>query len=398
MKFIDVARIRLINYFSFLCSVMIWALNVLFFNTGNILDFFVRAGITFFLLSLIFLNHKKQFKTAQLLFNLLVPVLCCGLIALYGYTTNGMEMYFMLFVTMGFIFYEDRRKQLIIILWNVFCFSLGCLSNYYYGKVFIFETNKVAEYIMSVFGIALVTTICYQVINSNFRFSQRMDKEKKRSDDLLLNILPTETANELKKNGKTKAKLINQATVLFVDFIDFEKVYKDFAPSVVLDTLNEIFVAFDKISTACGIEKIKTIGKVYMAAGGLPIPNKTNAHDVVNAAIQMVQFVEEYNENVLKGKNIQLSFKIGINTGTLVSGIVGLKKFQYDIWGDTVNIASRIQNIGDDGKITISKSTYDLIKNDFKCISRNKMMVKGKGEIESFTVEVQDLLTTTYMQ
>ncbi len=216
---------------------------------------------------------------------------------------------------------------------------------------------------------------------------RRISKEKKRSDDLLLNILPAETAEELKATGKAKAKSFDMVSVMFTDFKDFTKISEKLSPTELVEELHYLFHAFDNIIHTHNLEKIKTIGDSYMAAGGLPVANKTNANDVVSAALEIAEFMERHkDQRAKKGKEV-FEIRIGINTGPVVAGIVGVKKFAYDIWGDTVNLASRMESSGEPGKVNISGSTYELVKDDFTCIHRGKIQAKNKGEVDMYFVE-----------
>jgi len=212
-----------------------------------------------------------------------------------------------------------------------------------------------------------------------------IEKEKQRSDDLLLNILPKDTATELKKFGKVKAKKFDLVTVLFTDFEGFTKYSEHLSPEDLVETVDFYFSEFDKIIEKHHLEKIKTIGDAYMCAGGLPFPSNDHAKRVVLAAFEIAEFVEKIQKEVEK-ENFNFNVRIGINTGPVVAGVVGSKKFAYDIWGDTVNIAARMESHSAPGKINISEHTYQLIKNDFECEYRGKIDAKNKGMMKMYFV------------
>jgi class 3 adenylate cyclase len=217
-----------------------------------------------------------------------------------------------------------------------------------------------------------------------YQFYQSIKKAKKRSDKLLLNILPTETAEELKETGKVKAKRFESVTVLFSDFKDFTKYSEDLPPEELVKQIDFYFSKFDQIIEKYGLEKIKTIGDAYMCAGGLPNPTEQHAKKMVSAALDITAFLQK--ENAKTGKENAIDLRIGINTGPVVAGVVGLKKFAYDIWGDTVNIASRMESTSEAGKINISEDTYDLIKDDFECEFRGEIDAKNKGKMKMYFV------------
>jgi adenylate cyclase len=206
--------------------------------------------------------------------------------------------------------------------------------------------------------------------------------EKKKSDDLLLNILPAEVAEELKETGKTHAQSFDHVSVLFTDFVNFTQMAEQLSPQELVAELHECFRAFDDIMERNNMEKIKTIGDAYLAVSGMPVASEHHAVDAVKAGFEIVDFINQRNSN---GGSFKV--RVGINSGPLVAGIVGVKKFAYDIWGDTVNTASRMESNSEAGRINISKSTYELVKHRVACTYRGKINAKNKGEVDMYFVE-----------
>jgi len=214
-----------------------------------------------------------------------------------------------------------------------------------------------------------------------------LEKEKQRSEALLLNILPKEVAEELMETGKAEARRFNEVTVVFTDFVSFTTITEKMSAEDLVAELDYCFSSFDKIIARYGLEKIKTIGDSYMCVAGLPKLSEENAVDAVSAAIALFKFMEKYGEErKAKGKD-SFQMRMGIHSGPVIAGIVGMNKFAYDIWGDTVNVASRMESSGEPGKINISSNTYELVKEYFSCTSRGKIYAKNKGEIEMYFVE-----------
>ena len=213
------------------------------------------------------------------------------------------------------------------------------------------------------------------------------EKQRRRSDELLLNILPEEVAEELKITGSSSSKGFEEVTVLFTDFKNFSKHSEKMNAKQLVDEINYCYSAFDRIISKFGIEKIKTIGDSYMCAGGLPVEKKSNPVDTVMAALAIRDFmIEEREKRKAMGKTF-FEIRIGLHTGPVVAGIVGIKKFAYDIWGDTVNIASRMESSGEEGKVNISGTTYEIVKEKFNCTHRGMIEAKNKGMIDMYFVD-----------
>jgi class 3 adenylate cyclase len=232
-------------------------------------------------------------------------------------------------------------------------------------------------------GALLLLLLAVLMFNRN----KIIRREKQRSDNLLLNILPAQTAEELKKEGKTKARYYENATILFTDFQSFTQISEELSPELLVAELDECFKAFDEIVTHYGIEKIKTIGDAYLCVAGAPVPSPTHAESAVRAGLAMQTFMETFRERQRKNGVREFYCRIGIHSGPLVAGVVGQKKFAYDIWGDAVNIAARMEQSSEAGKVNLSQSTYLLVKDHFHCTHRGKVAAKNKGALDMYFVE-----------
>jgi len=212
-----------------------------------------------------------------------------------------------------------------------------------------------------------------------------IEEEKNRSENLLLNILPDETALELKQNGKVKAKKFESVTVMFTDFKGFTSYSQNLSPELLVKTVDYYFSKFDAIMEKYDLEKIKTIGDAYMCAGGLPFPTEDHPYKMVQAAFEIARVMEETKLNPPKDI-VPFDVRIGINTGGIVAGVVGTRKFAYDIWGDTVNVAARMESLSEPGRVNVSHSTYLLIRDRYTCEHRGQIHVKNKGMMDMYFV------------
>jgi class 3 adenylate cyclase/ligand-binding sensor domain-containing protein len=217
--------------------------------------------------------------------------------------------------------------------------------------------------------------------------SKEIEGQKERIEDLLLNILPKEISEELKEKGKATARRHEEVTVLFTDMKGFTRVAEKMSPEELVSELDECFVQFDEIVGRYGIEKIKTIGDSYMCAAGVPTSDARHAHKCVLAALEVRELMARWQqEHRAMGKE-PWALRIGVNTGPVVAGVVGKRKFAYDIWGDTVNTASRMESSGEVGEVNISGATHALVKDHFECAHRGQIEAKNKGAIDMYFVK-----------
>ena len=262
------------------------------------------------------------------------------------------------------------------------------LENNLIANAFSIESTDTLNLLASQIAISFENSQLYD--NMEKKVLERTNElliEKEKSDKLLLNILPSEVAEELKEFGYSEAKLYNHVTVLFADFVGFTKLSEKLTPKELIEEVDLYFKAFDMIMEENGLEKIKTIGDAYLAVCGLPNAIDSHGQNTIRAAKAIMDFID--NQRVIKKKDNKIYFdiRIGVHSGPVIAGIVGLKKFAYDIWGDTVNTSARMEQACEPNKINISATTYELIKDDFSCQYRGKIDAKNKGSIDMYYLE-----------
>jgi len=272
------------------------------------------------------------------------------------------------------------------------------------------ETTLISFKVLPIWYLSRLALIIYVLLGGliiwtlsdllNLRFARKLFKleqiinkrtedliiEKEKTEALLANVLPKNTASEIMEKGKATKIKYNFVTVLFSDIQGFTKIAEEMNPEILIDELDKFFFYFDSVVEKFGIEKIKTIGDAYMCAGGIPEKNRTNPVEVILAALEMKSYMKKLKESSEIEGMKYWDIRIGIHTGTVVAGVVGQKKLSYDIWGDTVNTASRMESSGEAGKINISGTTYEFVREFFDCEYRGKMPVKYKGELEMYFV------------
>jgi adenylate cyclase len=261
------------------------------------------------------------------------------------------------------------------------------------------ETERVREqnyerigYIGAFALMTLFAGIFFRQRNRISSERQKSEEERKKNERLILNILPKETAEELKIKGHVKPMKYDMVSVMFIDFDNFTQISQNMKPEELVSELHYCFSKFDSIIAKHHLEKIKTLGDGYMCAGGLPVENNSNPEDAVRGAIEILDFLKQRRKDRIEHNKLFFEARIGIHTGPVVAGIVGTKKYSYDIWGDTVNIASRMESSGETGKINISSTTYELVKTKFDCSDRGYIEAKNKGRIDMHFVNEDSIV------
>jgi len=241
-------------------------------------------------------------------------------------------------------------------------------------------------FLVGIVLILIITFIVFRNYLAKVKINKILDQQKDEIEKLLLNILPKKIADELQQSGSAKSRDYESVTVLFTDFKDFTRISSKLTPVELVTELNDYFTAFDDITEKYNLEKIKTIGDSYMCAGGIPTRNNTHPFDAIRAAIEMQQFVNNKNKSRTIDQD-HWELRVGIHSGPIMAGVVGKKKYVYDIWGSTVNVASRMETAGEPGKVNISEDTFELVKDKFKCHHRGKVTAKSVGDIDMYFVE-----------
>ncbi len=338
-----------------------------------------------------YLLVKRMFTAAPLLTLLAVNYHLAALSA--AQADDPAPLGFIITAILPFLMIPRRRE---VIRWALAVAALAlffCYQYYYhvFGGAAIFGPPRwivPADYLMPplvLMGVFLILII-YQFVKAVNAAEDRLTEEHAQSEELLLNILPREVAAELKRDGSSRPRHYASATVCFTDFEGFTKIAESLAPTELVEELDRCFSYFDSLMERHKLEKLKTIGDSYMFAGGIPKTNHTHAVDCVMAALEIQAFMNQMKE--IKGSQglPYWQLRLGIHSGDLVAGVIGEKKFAYDVWSDTVNSASRCESSGVTGKINISGAAYELVKDFFECEYRGAVPAKNKGTIEMYFV------------
>ncbi len=377
--------LRVTNIASFLGVIYnaIWILiTILLTDTLVIYGSNTLLGLMF-LMALMF--NRKGWRVLASIWLILASYMSVILfLYLLGYS-SGVAAVCFLIIILPYMTFPRKARYIAHVFSMLACLTL--IATVIFQSSIPAHFDGLDPYISQIVNISITAFICLILISSMSVLIDKSEEslmaEQKKSEDLLQNILPANIIRDLKESGTTIPKRHQHVTVLFTDFEGFTELVESMSAITLVNELNDIFGRFDEIMEEAEVEKIETIGDAYMAASGLEKEMTNHATNCIRAAQMMLSYLEERN----KSHEIIWRMRIGIHSGTAVAGVVGKKKFAYDLFGDTINTASRIESAGEVGKINISSPTYELIKNDFTCHSRGKIFAKGKGELEMYFVE-----------
>ena len=311
-------------------------------------------------------------------------------ISLFLGKETGVDFFFTLSMVFPFfIFDRDERAWLRIslLLFLIEIFAVQILMDTFPPVITLEpEINDLLKTSIVIITLLSILLSSYYFHGLAGEAESKLEDEQNASDKLLKNTLPLKIATELKEKGVVQARYHHSTTVIFTDFVNFSSIAAQLDPRELIEILDSCFSAFDKIVASYGLEKLKTIGDAYMAVAGIPEPISEHAVKTVKAAIKMRGEIKRLMQNRLRAGKPAWYIRIGIHSGPLIAGVIGKNKFSYDVWGNTVNIASRMETNGEPGRINISKETYELVKHQFRCLARGEREIKGLGRAPMYFV------------
>jgi adenylate cyclase len=358
---------------------VIWALLYFVFGeplAGSVTTVYAALSVS----TLIYLaatGRDGPASAVQLLCTLVLPYFLT--VILGGFMNASGVMLGALMAPLGSLLYANaRRASLWFAGYAVLTLLVGLLDP------FIRHPNNLPEWLITtlfVLNVLIVSTLAFSMLYSFVHQKQMalelLRLEQERSERLLLNVLPQKIAGILKNEARTIAERFDAVTILFADIANFTELSAEMDPVELVELLNEVYSYFDSLIEQYGLEKIRTIGDSYMVVSGVPTPRPDHAQVMARAALEMLSAPDNHPIR-------QLQLRLGMNSGPVVAGVIGKQRFHYDAWGDSVNVASRMQTHGEPGKIQITRATYELVKDDFICEPRGRIYVKGKGLMETW--------------
>jgi guanylate cyclase len=368
----------------FIVAGVLWGIVYFLFGEPLAGSIPLSYAIISFLSVILFHRTRRYdwFLFSQLVLILLLPFLL--MIALGGFVNSSAVILWSLICPLGALLFDEPRHAP---RWLVAYLGLLVLSGFLEFRPLVSSslspTLVTTLFVLNIGAVsAIVFTLLAYFVSQKDRLFELLREEQARSQSLLLNILPREIAAILMHESRTIADHYDQASVMFADMVGFTPLSAQLAPVEMVELLNEAFSFFDSLLDKYGVEKIRTIGDNYMVAAGVPAPRSDHAQALVRMALEMRDVTATH----LFGNGQRLSFRIGINSGEVIAGVIGRRKFVYDVWGDAVNVASRMESHGLAGTIQITQATYDLIKDEFLCEPRGTIEIKGKSAMEVWVV------------
>ena len=328
-------------------------------------------------------RRYRSYRSSQLVLILLLPFLLQ--LALGGYANASSVVFWSFICPLGALLFAEPRKAPRWLFAYLFLLALsGLLQPFLRGSNNLRRELSIAFYVLNLGAVSSIAFVLLsRFIKQKNEALRLLRLEQERSESLLLNVLPKEVAERLKEGNQVIADYYDSASILFADLVGFTPLTAELTPREMVEVLNEVYSRFDSLVEELGVEKIRTIGDNYMVAAGLPRPRKDHAQALARLAMAM----NDYLASRLAVGGRRLSFRIGINSGAVIAGVIGARKFHYDVWGDSVNIASRMESQGTPGKIQVARGTYELIKEEFLCEPHGWIEVKGKGSMEIWFLE-----------
>ena len=317
----------------------------------------------------------RFFRTVLLTAILLLPALL--MLALGGITPSSGVILWSLLAPVGAVVFDSPRRA-----WAWFGAFIALLAaTVPLASLVRTSASELPEEMIRAFAVLNVAAPSLVVFSLLTAFARQREAAQGRVESLLLNVLPREIAERLQTAPRAIADHFDEASILFADVVDFTPLSSRLSPRELVGLLDRLFTAFDELADRYGVEKIKTIGDCYMVAAGVPSPRTDHAHALARMAFEMH---ERAAECLPEGGHGSMQLRIGISSGPVVAGVIGRRRFLYDLWGDTVNMASRMESHGTPGDIQITRSTWELLRDDFECVTRGLVEVKGKGPVETW--------------
>jgi guanylate cyclase len=368
--------------FMIMLAAIFWGAVYLFFDEPLAAAIPLSYAAISFLSFVIFVltRHYRFYQFSQLVLILLLPFIL--MMTLGGFIYSSAVILWSLLCPLGaLIFSKPKRAPVWVLAYLGLIIISGFLQPY------MSVPNNLPSNLVTIFFVlnlgavsVIFFVLLYYFVHEKNKAYRLLHLEQEKSENLLLNVLPKEIAPILKSGKGIIADHYSSASVLFADIVGFTPLSNEMAPEEMVELLNKFFMKFDSLVEKYNLEKIRTIGDNYMVAAGVPTPRSDHSEAMANLALDMLDYIKNHQSN----RHNNLSFRIGINSGPVIAGVIGSQKFHYDVWGDTVNTASRMESHGVAGKIQITDTTYKLIKEGFVCNYRGMIEVKGKGEMETW--------------